>query len=102
MPALDDMVRLVQTIENVNQQLLFENKFLKEEATRTKASVLKLIEENSNLHKELKNCTVLEILAELQEGGETGSQQVQHQNAQLKYKEYLVNIIFVLSRLYLN
>jgi len=61
---MDDLVRLIQTVENVNQQVLFENKFLKEEMTKAKANVLKLIEDNTNLHKELKNVTVLEILAE--------------------------------------
>ncbi len=60
------MVRLIQTTENVNQQLLFENKYLKEETTRAKSNILKLIEENTLLHKELKNTTVLEILNEIE------------------------------------
>ena len=65
-PNLDDLVRLIQTTENVNQQLLFENKYLKEETTRAKSNILKLIEENTLLHKELKNTTVLEILNEIE------------------------------------
>ena len=39
---------------------------MKEETSRAKANVLKLIEENTLLHKELKNITVLEILSEFQ------------------------------------
>lgn len=70
-PALDDLVRLIQTIENVNQQLLFENKYLKDEATKTKTDVLRVIEENVCLHRELKNCTVQEILMELQNSPDT-------------------------------
>ena len=66
-PDLDDLVRLIQTTENVNQQILFENKYLKEETSRAKAAILKLIEENTLLHKELKNITVLEILGEFQQ-----------------------------------
>ena len=66
LPNLDDLVRLIQTTENVNQQLLFENKYLKEETTRAKSNILKLIEENTLLHKELKNTTVLEILNEIE------------------------------------
>ena len=54
-PDLEDLVRLIQTIENVNQQILFENKYLTEETARAKATILKLIEENTLLHKELKN-----------------------------------------------
>lgn len=60
------MVRLIQTTENVNQQLLFENKYLKDEAAKAKANVLRLIEENTLLHRELKTTTVLEILNECQ------------------------------------
>jgi len=33
-----------------------------------KAQNLRLIQENGNLHKELKNCTVQEILADIQAG----------------------------------
>jgi len=66
---LEDLVRLIQTTENVNQQILFENKYLKEETARAKATILKLIEENTLLHKELKNITVLEILSEFQQQG---------------------------------
>lgn len=89
---MDDLVRLIQTVENVNQQILFENKFLKEEMTKAKANVLKLIEDNTNLHKELKNVTVLEILAEFnnmnqgnQSNVDTADQQTLHN--QLKNKE---------------
>lgn len=89
---MDDLVRLIQTVENVNQQILFENKFLKEEMTKAKANVLKLIEDNTNLHKELKNVTVLEILAEFnnmnqgnQSNFDTVDQQTLHN--QLKNKE---------------
>ncbi len=67
-PALDDLVRLIQTVEHVNQQLLFENKFLADEKNNMKAQNLRLIQENGNLHKELKNCTVQEILADIQAG----------------------------------
>ena len=50
----------------MNQQLLFENKYLKEEISNGKAQILKLIQENTSLHRELKNVTVLEVLTELQ------------------------------------
>lgn len=42
-----------------------ENVFLKEETAKSKAHILKLVEENARLHDELKNTTVAEILAEL-------------------------------------
>ncbi|RNA06143.1 hypothetical protein BpHYR1_052677, partial [Brachionus plicatilis] len=64
-PQVDDLVRLIQSVESVNQQLLIENKYLKDETKNLKANVLNLVNENSNLHKELKNVTVLEILNEI-------------------------------------
>lgn len=59
------MVRLIQSVESVNQQLLIENKYLKDETKSLKASLLNLVNENNSLHKELKNVTVLEILNEI-------------------------------------
>ncbi len=79
------MIRLIQTVENVNQQLLFENKYLKDEMVKSKAGLLKLIDENANLHRELKNITVLEILNELQ--NLPSSQNEQTLQNQLKNKE---------------
>lgn len=49
----------------MNQQLVNENRFLKDEINNAKANALKLIEENTNLHNELKNVTIHEILNEL-------------------------------------
>ena len=66
MPQLDDLVNLIQSVENVNQQLLHQNTFLKEEMSKTKSSILLLIEENSKLHNELKNVTISDIIAEFQ------------------------------------
>ncbi len=48
--------------------------------------MLKLIEENVSLHKELKNCTVLEILAEFQKG--ENSPKNENMQTMLKEKEY--------------
>jgi hypothetical protein len=79
------LIRLIQTVENVNQQLLFENKYLKDEMVKSKAGLLKLIDENANLHRELKNITVLEILNELQ--NLPSSQNEQTLQNQLKNKE---------------
>jgi hypothetical protein len=73
-PRIDDLVQLIQAVENVNQHVVFENKYLKEEAAAVKAHVLKLIDENGKLHNELKSITVLEILTEL----EQQQQQQQH------------------------
>ena len=90
-PDLEDLVRLIQTIENVNQQILFENKYLKEETARAKATILKLIEENTLLHKELKNITVLEILSEFQQLGIDALRSAdnsQINNEQIKNKKY--------------
>ena len=84
---MEDLIQLIQTIENVNQQLLFENKYLKDEMTQTKASVLKLIEENTALHRELKSTTVIEILNELQQN-EAPKSDSPDQN-QLKNKELI-------------
>ena len=53
-------------VENVNHHLLAENTFLKEEAVKSKSNILKLIEENSALHTELKNATVIDILNEFE------------------------------------
>ncbi len=86
------MIRLIQTVENVNQQLLFENKYLKDEMTKSKAGLLKLIDENANLHRELKNITVLEILNELQ--NLPPSQNEQTLQNQLKNKEYVFIYFF--------
>ena len=86
-------MRLIQTTENVNQQLLFENKYLKDEAAKAKASVLKLIEENTLLHKELKNITVLEILNEFQNNniGDVTRSDDNNQTENSKNKKYLLN-----------
>lgn len=79
-----------------------ENSYLKKENSTFKAHILKLIEENTHLHNELKNTTVHEILAEFE--------QMKHDNAngyvpsnnqtndQLKSKEYsnFVLILFYL------
>ncbi|CAF0876579.1 unnamed protein product [Brachionus calyciflorus] len=65
-PQIDDLIRLIQSTESVNQQLLIENKFLKDETQLLKTNILNLVNENSLLHKELKNATVLEILNEVQ------------------------------------
>ena len=75
-PRIDDLVQLIRAVENVNQHVVFENKYLKEEAAAVKVHVLKLIEENTRLHKELKGVTVLEMLAELEQ------QQLQQQQQQ--------------------
>lgn len=90
MPALDDLVRLIQTTENVNQQLLFENKFLADEKNEMRSQNLKLIQENGMLHKELKNCTVMEILNEINNiGGESmlGTGKNKNLETQIKSKK---------------
>ena len=87
---MEDMVRLIQTVENVNQQILFENKYLKEEMTKSKAAILKLIEENAFLYREQKNITVHEILAEFNNADRpVSSESGEHQTLQnqLKNKE---------------
>lgn len=94
---MDDLVRLIQTVESVNQQLLFENKYLKDEMTKSKANILKLIEENTYLHKELKNITVIEILNEFQNKEFTspqdlGNSQNDTLQNQLKNKQYDIKI----------
>ena len=89
-------MRLIQTIENVNQQLLFENKFLKDEATKTKTDVLRVSEENVVLNKELKNCTVLEILTELQASPDTLVATTENNKdlvTQIRTKELVVNFL---------
>ncbi len=64
---------------------------MKKESLTFKAHILKLVEENTHLHTELKNATVHEILTEFE--------QMKHENAngyvpsnnhtdQLKSKEY--------------
>lgn len=63
-PNLEDLINIIKAVENVNQQLLIENKFLRDQLDQTKAGLFKLIEENSALHKELKNITVHDILNE--------------------------------------
>lgn len=91
---MEDLVRLIQTVENVNQQILFENKYLKEEMTKSKAAILKLIEENAFLYKEQKNITVHEILAEFHNNFERpiSSDSGEHQTLQnqLKNKELVL------------
>ena len=90
---MEDLVRLIQTVENVNQQILFENKYLKEEMTKSKAAILKLIEENSFLYKEQKNITVHEILAEFHNVERPiSSDSGEHQTLQnqLKNKELVI------------
>ncbi len=90
-PDLNDLVRLLQTTENVNQQILFENKYLKEETARAKATILKLIEENTLLHRELKNITVLEILGEFQQqtiNSPRSEDNNQISNEKIKNKKY--------------
>lgn len=67
---------------------MFENKYLKDEMTKSKAGLLKLIDENANLHRELKNITVLEILNELQ--NLPPSQNDLTLQNQLKNKEYII------------
>lgn len=67
----------------MNQQLLNENKFLRENTNQLRASVFKLVEENGLLHKELKKITVHEILAEF----ESIEQFKQNQPADIKLKE---------------
>ncbi len=68
------MVHLIKTVENVNQQLLIENTFLKDEMSKSKTSILTLIEENSRLHTELKNATVTDILAEFNQDNDFNNQ----------------------------
>lgn len=68
----------------MNQQLLIENKFLRENCDQQRASLYKLIEKNGALHKELKNITVHEILTEF-EGVEQRKQNIP---ADIKQKEY--------------
>jgi hypothetical protein len=58
----------------VNQQLLIENTFLKDEMSKSKTSILTLIEENSRLHTELKNATVTDILAEFNQDNDFNNQ----------------------------
>ena len=89
-PNQDDLIRLIQTVENVNQQLLFENKFLKEEITNSKANMLNLINENTSLHRELKNVTVLEILNEVNQPPQTFQAGDQNLETKLRTKEYVV------------
>lgn len=43
-----------------------ENKFLKEQTEQLRANIFKLVEENTILHKELKNTTIMEILTEFE------------------------------------
>jgi hypothetical protein len=74
-PHLEDLINLVKAIENVNEQLLIENKFLREQSDQQKAAVFKLIEENNALHNELKNVTVHDILAEFQNNEQQQRQQ---------------------------
>ena len=64
-PKLEELVGLIQAQENVNYQLNYENKYLKDELGAAKVNLIKLIDENTNLHQELKNVTVNEILNEL-------------------------------------
>ena len=86
---MEDLVRLIQTVENVNQQIMFENKYLKEEMTKAKANILKLVEENTYLYKEQKNITVHEILAEFVNVNQSNLESPEHQTLhhQLKNKE---------------
>ena len=87
---MEDLVRLIQTVENVNQQILFENKYLTEEMIKSKAAILKLVEENAFLYKEQKNITVHEILAEFNNVNQPiSSESGEHQTLQnqLKNKE---------------
>ena len=77
------MINLVKAVENVNQQLLIENKFLRDNSDQQKTSLFKLIEENGILQKELKNITVHEILAEF----ESVEQRRQNQPVDIKLKE---------------
>ncbi len=66
MPQIEDLVNLIKAIENVNGQLLIENKFLRDQCEQHKTSVFRLIEENGALSKELKSITVHDILAEFE------------------------------------
>lgn len=59
------MVGFIQAQENLNNQLAYENNYLKDEMSQLKVNLLKLIDENTNLHGELKSVTVSEILNEL-------------------------------------
>jgi phage shock protein A len=70
---------VIQSVENVNHQLLVENVFLRDEMGKAKGTIMKLIEESSALHTELKNTTVLEILNEFQNQAE---QAINHSNKQ--------------------
>lgn len=92
------MVRLIQSVESVNQQLLIENKYLKDETKALKANVLSLVSENNNLHKELKNVTVLEILNEVhsnpnfsQNQGNAQSQSDEALKEELHQSQLLIN-----------
>ena len=64
-PKLEELVGLIQSLENVNYHINAENKYLKDELGSSKVNLIKLIDENTNLHQELKNVTVNEILNEL-------------------------------------
>ena len=64
-PKLEELVGLIQAQENVNYQLNYENKYLKDELGAAKVNLIKLIDENTTIHQELKNVTVNEILNEL-------------------------------------
>lgn len=87
-PHLDDLINLVKGVENVNQQLLIENRFLREQCEQQRATLFKLIEENGILHKELKNTTVHEILAEFQSNEQ--KQSSNDQSPDNKTKEYFI------------
>jgi regulator of replication initiation timing len=77
-PHLEDLINLIKAVENVNQQLLAENNILRSQCDNLKANVFKLIEENTQLHKELKNTTIVEILNEF-ENNQSAQQQQQDQ-----------------------
>jgi hypothetical protein len=87
---------LIKSVENVNHQLLVENVFLRNEMGNAKANILKLVEENTALHNELKSTTVVEILNEFHNQADLLANQNQKLNAsdpppavqnQLKAKE---------------
>jgi hypothetical protein len=64
---MNDLVNLIQSIENVNHELMYENTFIRDEMSNCKDNILKLIEENSKLHKELKGVTIHDIITELKQ-----------------------------------
>lgn len=80
---MDDLINLIKAIENVNQQLLNENKFLRDSIVQLRASMFKLIEENGALHNELKKTTVHEIVAEF----ESMEKAKENQPADIRLKE---------------